>query len=138
MPAVVCPSCRSKLKAPSKLAGRSAMCPKCQSPVRVPTAERLVAATLDGTERHRFAAPVADGDTVEARALDATAIQVAIAPQEDEAEAEPAPIVRRRGALFLQLFVVAALGVSGAFAVWMAISGASPPTNPSRTVQSRP
>src|SRR4051812_10831237 len=38
--AVLCPSCKSKLKAPDHLAGRTLTCPSCKSSVDVPAAVR--------------------------------------------------------------------------------------------------
>jgi serine/threonine protein kinase len=42
---LVCPGCRSKLKAPDKLAGRKAKCPTCGQPIPVPAGEPQAART---------------------------------------------------------------------------------------------
>src|SRR5262249_45244544 len=40
---VACPSCRQQLRAPARMAGRTAVCPRCQDSVPVPHPETLPA-----------------------------------------------------------------------------------------------
>ncbi len=77
MTAIVCPSCNSNLKAPEKLAGKTASCPKCRTAIVVPTVNQ-VGLTLSDPKTNRPALPAADAETIETMALEATAEQASL------------------------------------------------------------
>jgi hypothetical protein len=103
--AVVCPRCRSNLKAPILLAGMKARCPRCRA--------------LLIFRRPRPASPAAE--TAESAALDATAVQSPVWPGTEEGPPEPEPTGHRPGRPLLRAAVVVFLALAGAFALCMAV-----------------
>jgi len=55
--AVVCPSCRKKLKVPDKAAGRKVLCPKCQGGIPVPELEPQEEPKMERQEEEPVAPP---------------------------------------------------------------------------------
>jgi Zn-finger nucleic acid-binding protein len=123
MPAVVCPSCRCKLKAPSKLVGKKATCPRCRAAVLVPAAEVASDPVMAETKEHRAPAVAPDAETFEAVALDATAEQSSVKLTAPPAADQDAPIERRQAGLLIRTAVFLTLASAAAFALWMAIPG---------------
>jgi hypothetical protein len=124
MPAVVCPSCHSKLKAPPQLAGRRATCPRCRMAIVVPPDGRGLTPALQETKPYPKAPANPDSDTAESAAAEATAIDIPIGGRSplESAEQSAAPARGRAGAL-LRAGLLILLAASGAFALWMASPG---------------
>jgi phage FluMu protein Com len=137
MTAVVCPSCHSKLKAPSLRVGLKAKCPRCQSLIHVPAAVTSGKSALEDTKSHRTDRQAADGDTFEAVALDSTAVQAPIKEKNEVVEADSAPETPRRTGFFIRALAFVLVALAGAFAVWMALSETSSVSRRSSAQQSR-
>ena len=129
MPAVLCPSCHSKLKAPAQLAGKTATCPRCRTAVHVPPAGAPVAVQ---ESKHPSVPARPAEDTVEVAALDDTALQIPLPARQTAAPAQaPAPTERGFRGLW-QAGLAVALAASATFALWMATP---PDRQSSRTPQ---
>ena len=126
MPSVVCPSCRSKLKAPAVHIGLKARCPQCHSPILVPATPNPGTPAPQETKPHQPTLPPADADTFETAALDSTAVQIPIKVNESEGEAETTPDTHKPSGIFVRVLAIAIVALAGTFAVWMAVSEALP------------
>jgi len=118
MPAVVCTSCQSRLKAPPQLAGKTATCPRCRSAVLVPPTGRPVA--IEETKPFPAVPVHPSQDTAEVAALDDTALDMPLAKPPHVAVAPPPAPVRYWTSGLVKIGLLLALAVSGGFALWMA------------------
>ena len=107
MLAVVCPRCRSNLRAPILIAGMKARCPRCRA--------------LLIFRRPRPASP--NTETAESAALDATAEQSPVWPGTEKCPPEPERAGRRPGRSLLRAAVLVFLALAGAFALCVAALG---------------
>lgn len=119
MTALVCPSCQCRLKAPEKMAGRSAPCPKCRADVVVPFVKK-VGLVLSDSKTHPLVLPPASADTVEAMALQATAEHTPVKARATDPGSEPAR--RAGGSLLVRALAALALASAAGFALWMAVA----------------
>jgi len=120
MTALVCPSCRCMLKAPEKMAGRTAPCPKCRRDVVVPFVKK-VGVALSDSKTHPIVLPAVSADTVESLALESTAVHTPVRVQTAAERRAPARKPGRRR--WLRALGAVALAAAAAFALWMAAAG---------------
>jgi hypothetical protein len=118
MTALVCPSCRCKLKAPEKMAGRTAPCPKCRTAVVVPFVKK-VGVALSDSKTHPLVLPAASADTVESMSLESTAVHTPV--KVAAADEEPGRARKAGPRLLLRGLGAVALAAAAAFALWMAL-----------------
>jgi hypothetical protein len=137
MPAVVCPSCRSNLKAPAHLIGKKAPCPRCQASVSVPFAEKPNGIALAEMRPNRSVYPAAIADTAQAAALDATAEQKPLKDDAHTAAGKAPATIGKRSVVYLRAAVFVMLAVAGTFAMWMAVGSTAPDARPAKLVQPR-
>jgi hypothetical protein len=136
MPAVVCPACHSKLKAPAALVGKEAACPRCKTQIHV-TSGLVRAGLVEESKTHKKLAPAPNAETLEDIALDDTAEQTPLRLPTAEPLAESRTAAPKRGGWLVRTLLFVALAAAGSFAVWMAVGGSLLDVRTSHGIQTR-